>query len=248
MQTKDAGTNWSEMETPHQIIDIFFPTQSIGYAVGYNGAILKITCQGVDLSFIEQPIDQIASSGDEVMFSINSNSSSAVYQWQTDFGLGFQDLIDINKYFGVNSGILKVSNLSVANHGQPFRAKASVEGCTKFSNISILSISDTIAVYDTITYYDTTYVSVTDTLIINIETTGAVPENKEVITIKVYPNPASSYIVIDNGSFNSISNHTIEILNDIGQQVFYHEIDEQYFEIDISSIGSKGLYILSIKF
>ena len=50
-KTVNAGDVWDVMTSPKQIKDIFFPTYSTGYAVGYDGAILKLTCQGMDLLY-----------------------------------------------------------------------------------------------------------------------------------------------------------------------------------------------------
>lgn len=41
-KTSDGGDNWNSMTNNGQILDLFFPTDNIGYAVGYNGTILKL--------------------------------------------------------------------------------------------------------------------------------------------------------------------------------------------------------------
>jgi photosystem II stability/assembly factor-like uncharacterized protein len=41
-KTSDGGGNWNSMTLNWQITDLFFPSANIGYAVGYNGTILKL--------------------------------------------------------------------------------------------------------------------------------------------------------------------------------------------------------------
>lgn len=55
--TNNAGAVWNSMTTPKQIKDIYFPSSSVGYAVGYNGAILKLntTTTGIDNNFTSLP-------------------------------------------------------------------------------------------------------------------------------------------------------------------------------------------------
>lgn len=57
---------------------------------------------------------------------------------------------------------------------------------------------------------------VTDTLIINVLLTGITPPNNTNI-IRIYPNPASTHIYIDNGNYNTMTGYTIRINNDLGQ-------------------------------
>jgi Concanavalin A-like lectin/glucanases superfamily/Secretion system C-terminal sorting domain len=109
--------------------------------------------------------------------------------------------------------------------------------CTQF-------IYDTITTYDTITFYDTTYITVTDTLLIDIEVGLAPP--LDVNTIKVFPNPSLSHITIDNGDYANMVGYSIEITNNLSQQVFQSAITQQQFYIDLSTWGGPGLYFLSV--
>ena len=104
-----------------------------------------------------------------------------------------------------------------------------------------------VTVYDTtfITVHDTTYVSVTDTLFIDVTITGVSPPNN-INTIKVYPNPANDIVYIDNGNYMSMSNYTIKIVNDIGQEIFNSNVNTQQFMIPVSTFGAEGLYFIQI--
>ncbi len=41
-KTINSGTTWNPMTSNGQILDLFFPSSTIGYAVGYSGLILKL--------------------------------------------------------------------------------------------------------------------------------------------------------------------------------------------------------------
>ena len=110
--------------------------------------------------------------------------------------------------------------------------------CTYYDTVTVI-------VYDTITYYDTVLVSVTDTLIIDVTLTGITPPNNT-NTIKVYPNPTNDQLHIDNGDYLSMSGYTLKIVNSVGQDVFNSLITTPLFVIDISTLGSTGLYFIQV--
>lgn len=99
----------------------------------------------------------------------------------------------------------------------------------------------TINVYDTIT----TFIAVTDTLIIDAQLTG-IPTPNNINTLKIYPNPASTHIYIDNGNFASMNGYSIEIRNSLGALVYGSLINQQQFYIDLSSWSGNGTYFVRI--
>lgn len=101
-----------------------------------------------------------------------------------------------------------------------------------------------VTVYDTVTFYDTVLVSVTDTLIIDVFTGLSAPNNYNTIT--VYPNPTNNLLFIDNGNFSLIPNHSLQIINSSGQQVFNSIINVPAFTVNMSQFGGPGLYFLQI--
>ncbi len=109
----------------------------------------------------------------------------------------------------------------------------------------------TFTVYDTVTVtqtvYDTvtTYTTVTDTLIINTLITGINPPNNS-NTIKVFPNPAGSFLTIDYGNFALMSGYQLRIENSLGQQVFQTNITQQTDSLSLSTWGGNGLYFVHI--
>jgi hypothetical protein len=96
-------------------------------------------------------------------------------------------------------------------------------------------------VYDTVT----TFTTVTDTLIINTLITGINPPNNS-NTIKVFPNPAGSFITIDYGNFALMSGYQLRIENSLGQQVFQTNITQQTDSLSLSTWGGNGLYFVHI--
>lgn len=101
-------------------------------------------------------------------------------------------------------------------------------------------------VYNPTFFSDTTFVSVTDTLIIDITLTGiASPYNTN--TIKIYPNPAHSFIIINTGNYNSMSDYTIRVQNILGKQVYKTLTNQPEFQIDVKSFGGYGTYIVEVK-
>lgn len=107
-------------------------------------------------------------------------------------------------------------------------------------------ISDTtfITVYDTIsiTVYDS--VAVTDTLVIQTPLSGSGPAYN---TFKVYPNPASDHLYIDNGLYTAMTGYSILIQNALGQTVFSSGVNQAQFYIDLSTWTGNGVYFLYLK-
>ncbi len=88
-------------------------------------------------------------------------------------------------------------------------------------------------------------ISVTDTLIINTLLTGFNPVKYQ-NTIKIWPNPTNNHITIDNGNLASMIGFKIKIINSLNQQVFQSEINQQQFNIDLSSWTGNGTYYVQI--
>lgn len=71
------------------------------------------------------------------------------------------------------------------------------------------------------------------------------PDN--LYTLKVYPNPAKDVIFIHiDKNYSLIADYTIKIINSQGQSIFESNITEQIFEVDVSTFGHTGLYIIQI--
>lgn len=111
----------------------------------------------------------------------------------------------------------------------------------------------TLIVYDTIrtTIIDTTIVTITqnisviDTLIINLNIPNS-SNNPIINRIIVYPNPTSSHITMDFGNYTLMQNYSAQILNTLGQPVYFTPIDQKLYYLDLNTWGGKGTYFLRV--
>jgi hypothetical protein len=233
--TKDYSYLWSTGETTPSIT--VAPTQTTTYYVTITDGIsickdsVTITVNG---AITQQPTTKVSNNGQNVQFTTSSSDPSVTYQWQSNGdNLGWQNVPNNSTYSGASTNILTVANVQLSNHNQPFRVIATSGNCVDTSNVALIKISDTCLL------------KVTDTLVINTVISNLTSPNNE-NTIKIYPNPTSSQIVIDYGSYTRMNGYIIRINNSIGQQVFTSLINKQQSIIDISSLGSKGIYFVQI--
>jgi Concanavalin A-like lectin/glucanases superfamily/Secretion system C-terminal sorting domain len=87
------------------------------------------------------PVSQSINSGQNIKFSILSNSSTATYRWQTNTGFGWQSLSNAGQYSGVFNDTLTVSNVSINNNNHLFRCIVKDGACRDTSTIATLTIS-----------------------------------------------------------------------------------------------------------
>ncbi len=85
--------------------------------------------QSCQVSITTQPSSQTTGTNRNVQFSVISSDSNSTYRWQTDMGLGFQNLTNAGQYLGVNTSTLNVSNTSPHNDNQLFRCIVSTTYC-----------------------------------------------------------------------------------------------------------------------
>ena len=98
----------------------------------YNG------CGGSSL--ITQPTNQSVNPTNTAQFSVSSTPGS-LFQWQTDLGLGFQNVSNAGQYSGANTDTLFVSNVSGLNNNQQFRCIVNSGNCADTSEIAVLTVS-----------------------------------------------------------------------------------------------------------
>lgn len=176
-----------------------------------------------------------------VLFNGSANSGSFV--WQTNPNdIGWTNVPTNSTYSGQSSSTLGINNLQLSNHNQPFRLIATDGECIDTSDVAYIQILDTCV--SSITTYDTIYVAVEDTLNINTTITSVSPSQTN--TFKVYPNPASTQLTIDNGNLSLLNGYSISIQNSLGQEVFNQPITQQVFIIDLNTWTGSGIYHLNI--
>ncbi len=187
-------------------------------------------CAGIQIT--NQPTNSTISAGSNAQFTVNAAAGST-FQWQSNpANFGWQNVPNNSSYSGGTTNTLTVTNTTVSNHHQPFRAIVNAGGCIDTSNVAEIIIGDTCLT------------TVTDTLIIN--TTIGLPAPNNENTILIYPNPASDHITIDNGNFTAMTGYSLKITNNTGQQVFQSAINQAQFFVDLSTWSGDGLYFVHL--
>lgn len=190
---------------------------------------------------ISAPLEAIQINS-SISFIGNTSESNATYIWQSDFGQGFQTLVDYGIYSGTTTNTLTLSSVQIQNHMQQIKLITIAGDCIDTSSVAFIEIADTCIT----TLIDTIFVSVTDTLFINTTITNV---NQLAVNnvIKVFPNPASTQLTIDYGNFQDLSGYTLIIVNSLGQTVFLEtDISQQTTNIELSTWTGNGLYILKL--
>jgi hypothetical protein len=178
--------------------------------------------------------------GTNTSFGINAADGSTNYQWQTNpLNTGWINVPNNTTYAGATINTLSINNISVRNHLQPFQVTVSNGSCEGTSPEAYIFIIDTCV--NNLTVYDTAYISVTDTLIIDVTLTGLEEPNDE-ITIQIYPNPTSDHITINYGDFIGLNGYTLSIFNPVGQLVHTSNITQQQEYLDLNTWGGVGVY------
>jgi hypothetical protein len=183
-----------------------------------------------------------ATKGLPLVLNVKGKKYSKNFTWQSNPSNMGWITVDNNSYYnGSNDSILTIANIRLSNHFQQFRIIGANGACLDTSNTLTLNINDTFIT----TIYDTSRISVSDTLVINATLTG-LPEPNNKNLFKVYPNPASSHLIIDNGNWSNLGNYRITIINNVGQTVFNENIDQQQFNINLSTWTGRGIYFIQI--
>ena len=164
-----------------------------------------------------QPVNQTAVNGDNISFVTGSSNPSATYQWQTDLGFGFVNLSNAGQYSGATNDTLTVSNVSISNNNQQFRCIVSAGACIDTSDVAVLTVNNTTNV-----------------------------DQLNNSSIKIYPNPASTFLMIENADFDKTSESNVRISNMLGQILYNQNINQQLFQIDLTEWTGKGLYLVEI--
>jgi hypothetical protein len=102
-------------------------------------------------------------------------------------------------------------------------------------------------IYDTVHVQvnDTVKISVADTLIVDVLISGVQPPD-DINTMKIYPNPAKDYLIINTGNYAEMTDYAIKIVNQLGVTVFETAVNQSEFEINLATWTGKGTYVLRI--
>jgi hypothetical protein len=105
-------------------------------------SVLTINVSVTYSNFIQtQPTDHVHWRRSEMHLFFLLGPPSAQYQWQTNLGLGYQDLSDFGQYSGTTTPNLQVSGVNITtNNNQAFRCLVTEGNCTDTSNIAVLQV------------------------------------------------------------------------------------------------------------
>jgi hypothetical protein len=96
-----------------------------------------------------QPANQTININNTAQFIVGSSDTNATYQWQTDLGLGFQNISSLGQYSGTTNDTLSVSNVAMNNDNQPFRCIINSGLCADTSNVAVLSVNTNVGIKET---------------------------------------------------------------------------------------------------
>jgi hypothetical protein len=96
-----------------------------------------------------QPASQFVNISSGALFIVGSSDPGATYQWQTDLGVGFQNLNSVGQYSGTTNDTLTVSNVTMSNNNQPFRCIVSSGSCSDTSNVAVLTVNNNVGINET---------------------------------------------------------------------------------------------------
>jgi hypothetical protein len=103
---------------------------------------------GCQLAVNAQPVSQTINININTQFMVGSSDTNATYQWQTDLGLGFQNLSNAGQYSGTTNDTLSVSNVSMSNNNQSFRCIINNGSCADTSNVAVLTINNNVGIHE----------------------------------------------------------------------------------------------------
>jgi len=87
---------------------------------------------------------------------------------------------------------------------------------------------------------------IADSTHIYIDQTTRVKKHIKKSTLKVYPNPTKDIIYIETGNYANMKGHSLNITNNLGQQVYRSAINEQRISVNVSKLGTRGTYFLQV--
>jgi N-acetylneuraminic acid mutarotase len=94
---------------------------------------------------MDQPTNKSATVGGTAYFRVSAALPNTTYKWQTDLGLGFQNLSNAGQFKGANKDTLQISNLTAVNDNQVFRCILSSGACNDTSEIATLTVKASVS-------------------------------------------------------------------------------------------------------
>jgi hypothetical protein len=160
-----------------------------------------------NISLATQPINQSVNISNNAQFTTSTSDSLATFQWQTDLGIGFQNLNSVGQYIGTTNDTLTIVNTTLSNNNQPFRCIVSSGSCTDTSSIAVLAV---------------------------VNSTG-INEVSQSNLFSVYPNPASDEINLKSDV--KLLGSVYTIFDNTGKFVLSGKINSENTIIEIGNLS-----------
>lgn len=162
---------------------------------------------GCSLELTVQPNSQQININNNADFTVSSSEPQATYQWQTDLGVGFQNLNNVGQYSGTTTSTLTVDNVTMSNNNEPFRCVITSSSCSDTSEVAVLTVINNVGINEFTQDY----------------------------LFSVYPNPAHSQInvKVDATLLGSVYN----IYDNIGKVVLSGEIIAENTVIELGNLS-----------
>lgn len=168
---------------------------------------------GCQLAINTQPVSQSVNINNNTQFSVGSSDPNASYQWQTDLGVGFQNINSVGQYSGATTNTLTVSNVNMSNNNQPFRCIVSSGTCADTSDMAVLTVNNNASI---------------DAL-----------SNDKLVT--VYPNPAQNQLQVKTGI--ELMNASYSILDNTGRTVLTGQLTSESTVIELSGLSNGTYFL-----
>ena len=158
-------------------------------------------------SVTTQPINQSVNISNNAQFTTASSDPLATFQWQTDLGVGFQNLNSVGQYSGTANDTLTIANTTLSNDNQPFRCIVSSGSCTDTSAAAVLTVVNTVGIN----------------------------EFSQSNLFSVYPNPAKSQINVKVDA--TLIGASYAIYDNIGKVTLSGKINAENTVIELGSLS-----------
>ena len=162
---------------------------------------------GCQLSVNTQPSNQQININNYAQFIVGSTDPIATFQWQTDLGVGFQNLNSVGQYSGTTNDTLTVSNVTMSNNNQPFRCIVSSGSCSDTSNVAVLTVNNNVGIN----------------------------ENTQDNLFSVFPNPAQSVINVKADS--KLLGQVYSIYDNTGRVVLTGKLNSENTTIELGNLS-----------
>ncbi|MBI5858871.1 MAG: M36 family metallopeptidase [Sphingobacteriales bacterium] len=87
----------------------------------YSDTITRITVGCAVASIVTPPANTNGCIGGSATFSVSTNGTNIVYQWQVNTGSGFADITNAPPYSGANTNTLTITNITAGMNGYLYR-------------------------------------------------------------------------------------------------------------------------------